>query len=216
MERPNYKAEVLRLLVGASFANDGMWSVKNLIQTIGASQTPVRQALHELKLAGLITDWGRGYVDLVPKDLTAQSLAKLQAAPQSMHFRFERGAQIKSPAALLERALPLLGGNRNELWANMALSGVAVAQAETPNIDLVGLPRLDLVAFVPRIAKSFDANIVRKLSDGLEHEPSVLASAPVVVTLVRADEAEPRLDVIKDVRCASEVDVFLALLDLNL
>ena len=216
LERPNYKAEVLRVLVGASFANDGMWSVKNLIQTIGSSQTPIRQALNDLKLAGLVTDWGRGDVDLVPEDLTAQSLAKLQAAPQAMHFRFRRGAQIRSPAALLERALPLLRSDREGPWANMALSGVAVAQEEIPNIDLAGLPRLDLVAFVPRAATSFDAKIMRRLSDELEHEPSVLAPTPVAVTLVRADEAKPRLDVIKHVRCASEVDVFLALLDLNL
>ena len=42
MDRPNYRAEVLRLLVGASLANDGMWSVKGLIQAMVDKESVVR------------------------------------------------------------------------------------------------------------------------------------------------------------------------------
>jgi hypothetical protein len=216
IERPNYRAEVLRLLVGASLANDGMWSVKGLIEQIGASQTPVRQALADLKRAGLLHDWSGSHVDLVPENLTAEQLAKLNAAPQMLRFRFERGARLRTPAELLERALPLLAEHSRNAWAGMALSGTAVAQAEVPELDLAGAPRLDLVAFVPRAAKNFDAALLRTLSDGLEHEPNVLATAPLVVTLVRADSRETRLDAIAGVRCAPQADVFLALIDMNL
>ncbi|MCB1611394.1 MAG: GntR family transcriptional regulator [Xanthomonadales bacterium] len=216
VERPNYRAEVLRLLVGASLANDGMWSVKGLIQQIGASQTPIRQALQDLKRSGVLHEWDGGHVDLVPENLSAELLAKLQAMPQTLRFRFERGARIRTPAELLERALPLLGTNAKGVWEKMALSGAPVAQSETPALDLAGVPRVDLVAFVPRDAKAFDAHAMRKLSDGLEYEPNVLATAPVVVTLVRADEREIRANVIEGVRCAPSMDVFLALLDMNL
>ncbi len=216
VDRPNYRAEVLRFLVGASLANDGMWSVKGLIQRIGASQTPVRQALQDLKRSGLLHEWRGGHIDLLPEGISAELLAKLQAMPQSLRFRFERGARIRTPTELLERALPLLGPSTKGVWAKMALSGAPVAQVEVPELDLAGVPRLDLVAFVPRNAKAFDAHAMRKLSDGLEYEPNVLATAPVVVTLVRADEHEIRNDVISDVRCAQPMDVFLALIDMNL
>jgi hypothetical protein len=216
VERPNYRAEVLRLLVGASLANDGMWSVKGLIRQIGASQTPIRQALQELKRSGVLHEWDGSHVDLVPENLSAELLAKLQAMPQTLRFRFERGARIRTPAELLERALPLLGPNAKGAWEKIALSGAPVAQSEVPALDLAGVPRVDLVAFVPRDAKAFDAHAMRKLSGGLEYEPNVLATAPVVVTLVRADEREIRANVIEGVRCAPAMDVFLALIDMNL
>lgn len=216
VDRPNYRAEVLRLLVGASLANDGMWSVKGLIQQIGASQTPIRQALHELKRSAVLEDWGGRHVDLQPEKLSAELLAKLHASPQRLRFRFERGARIRTPAELLERVLPLLGPKAKGAWENIALSGTAVAQAEVPALDLVGVPRLDLVAYLPRDAKTFDAYAMRKLSDGLELEPNVLATTPLVVTLVRADERDVRTHVIEQVRCAPSMDVFLALIDMNL
>lgn len=216
LDRPNFRAEVLRLLVGASLANDGMWSVKGLIQRIGASQTPIRQALQELKRSGVLHEWSGSHIDLASEDLSAELLAKLQAIPQTLRFRFERGARIRTPAELLERALPLLGPKAKGAWTRVALSGVAVAQLEVPALDLVGIPRVDLVAFVPRDAKTFDAHAMRKLSDGLEYEPNVLATASVVVTLVRADEREMRSNVIEGVRCAPAMDVFLALIDMNL
>lgn len=96
VERPNYRAEVLRLLVGASLANDGMWSVKGLIQQIGASQTPIRQALQDLKRLAVLHEWDSSHVDLVPENLSAELLAKLQAMPQTLRFRFERGANPHS------------------------------------------------------------------------------------------------------------------------
>jgi hypothetical protein len=216
IDRPNYRAEVLRLLIGASLANDGMWSVKTLIKQIGASQTPVRQALRDLKRAGVLHDWRNGGMDLVPEDLSAELLAKVQAAPQTLRFRFERGSRIRTPVDLLDRAMPLLGSSYGGPWGRMALSGTPVAQAQEPALDLAGAPRLDLVAFISREEKTFDPEILRKLSDGLEPEPNVLAATPVVVTLVRADDHAIQDGVIPGVRCAPAMDVFLSLLDMNL
>lgn len=217
LERPNYRAEVLRLLVAANLAGDDTWSTAKLIKHIGASQTPVRQALQDLKRAGWAHRMMPSRIDVVAEDLSAESMAKLQAVPQILRFRFERGAHLRSPAELLERVLPLLRRNCGSVWDSIVLSGVAVAQAEVRRLDLAGIPRLDLIAFIPRDQKIFPADALRKLSDGLEHETSVLVSAPVVVTLVRADERDiRRTGVIDKVRCAAPADVFLSLLDMNL
>ena len=87
---------------------------------------------------------------------------------------------------------------------------------EAPAWDLVGVPRLDLVAHVPRGAATFDADVMRLLDDGLELEPNVLAHAPVVVTLVRTGMRFDGGGNTGQGRCAHPCDVFLSLLDMGL
>lgn len=215
LDRPNYRFEVLRLLLGASLEGDGPQALKNLMSTIGASQTPIREALAELKQAGVARTRGRG-IEIMAEDISAELLAKMRALPQTLRFRFERGAQIKPPALLLKRALSLLRPSAPAGWERLALSGTPVAQADVPKLDLMGMPRLDLVAHVPRDQKSFDARLLRLLDDGLELEPSVLAPAPVVVMLVRADAPFVRDAGLDQARCACAMDVFLSLLDMGL
>lgn len=96
------------------------------------------------------------------------------------------------------------------------MSGVTVAQQECPAFDLAGLPRLDLTAHVPRTATTLDVTALRALDDGLELESSVLAPAPVVITLVRAEHRVDDRALGWGIRTAAAADVFLALLDLGL
>jgi hypothetical protein len=215
LDRPNYRYEVLRLLIGANLQNDGPETRQGLMENIGASQTPISQALRELKQAGVARSWGRG-LEVEAEDVSSDLIAKIHAQPQTLRFRFERGAQIKPPAALLQRVLPLLHPGAPAGWEKMALSGTPVALADVPKLDLLGTPRLDLVAHVPRDAKAFDSNILRVLDDGLELEPNVLAPAPVVVTLVRAKAKFTRDAGLDQAWCAYPMDVFLSLLDAGL
>lgn len=221
IDRPNYRFEVLRLLLGAGLipAGDdslaGADSLKGLLARIGASQTPIREAIIELKRAGVVNASGRS-LKVSPEDLSRELLARVGALPRTLRFRYERGAQIKPPAALVERVLPLLQHVSRDGWEQIALSGTAVAHADVPQLDLMGIPRLDLVAHVPRDAKDFDGSLLRQLDDGLELEPSVLAPAPVVVTLVRADTPFSRVASLGNARCAFPTDVFLSLLDMGL
>lgn len=215
IDRPNYRFEVLRLLLGAGLIPAGADSLKGLLARIGASQTPIREAIIELKRAGVVNAAGRS-LKVSPEDLSQELLARVGALPRTLRFRYERGAQIKPPAALLERALPLLQDVSRGGWEQIALSGAAVAHADVPQLDLMGIPRLDLVAQVPRDAKDFDGSLLRQLDDGLELEPSVLAPAPVVVTLVRADTPFFRVASLGNARCAFPADVFFSLLDMGL
>lgn len=215
IERPNYRYEVFRLLLGAALKDDGPQPFQGLLDMIGASQTPVRAALAALKRADVAKRWGRG-VEVDAQDISIERLAKIGALPQTLRFRFERGAQIKTPAALLERVLPLLGPAAPAGWEILALSGTPVAQADVPTVDILGIPRLDLVAHVPRDQQTFDTALVRLLDDGLELEPNVLAPAPLVIALVRADTVFVRDAGIAQAHCACPADVFLALLDIGL
>ncbi|WP_374604406.1 hypothetical protein [Arenimonas sp.] len=216
LQRPNYKHEVLRVLVGASLEGEGEQPLRGLIQKVGVSQTPVRAAVAELKRAGLLSPWTRSPVlEVVPEDMSLALLAKVQALPQTLRLRFAQGARLKSPAQLLDRVMSLLGHNAPASWKDMALSGVPVAREEVPKLDIVGVPRLDLVAHVPRDAEALDIGLFRELDDGLELEPSVLAPAPVVVTLIRGSESFFRGGP-GGARWAAQPDVFLSLLDQGL
>jgi hypothetical protein len=215
LDRPNYRYEVLRLLLGANLEDDGPQPIQGLMDKIGASQTPIRQALSELKQNGLAHSWGRG-VEVAAENVSDELLAKIRALPQTLRFRFERGAQIKTPAALLQRLLPLLRPGAPAGWEALSLSGTPVAQADAPKLDLIGTPRLDLVAHIKRDAKAFDTAMLRPLDDGLELEPNILAPAPVVITLVRADKEFTRDAGLDRARCAYPMDVFLSLLGMGL
>ena len=225
LDKPNYRFEVLRLLLGASLEDDGPQSAAGiaahlegtqarLVDALGASPTPVRSALAALRAAGLIHSLT--WLEIAPEALSMEQLSRVGALPQTLRFRFERGARIKSPAELVKRAEPLLGPYGPKSWKPFSLSGTPVAQNEAPGLDLIGTPRLDLVANIPRGDKVFDADVMRMLDDGLEPEPNVLAPAPVVVTLVRAGTRFDRDAGIGQARCAHPCDVFLSLLDMGL
>jgi hypothetical protein len=167
-----------------------------------------------LRDAGIIESLRR--LDLSPEELSLEALGRVGALPQTLRFRFERGAQIRSPAALRARAQVLLQRDGPPDWGVLSLSGTPVAQRDVPTLDLIGTPRLDLVAQVGRQCDAFDAELLRLLDDGLELEPNVLAPAPVVVTIVRADVSFTRHMTPDGTRCAYPMDVLLALLDLGL
>ncbi|MCK9489020.1 MAG: hypothetical protein M0Q42_06405 [Xanthomonadales bacterium] len=225
LDPPNYRYEVLRLLVGASLEGNGplpeagvaaqtAGTQVGLVAALGASVTPVRKALAALRDARLIPHLSRPQV--APETLSMAQLSRIGALPQTLRFRFEQGARIKPPAQLLARAEPLLGADGPQSWQLFALSGTPVAQQEVASLDLAGTPRLDLVAHVPRSEKTLDAAVMRLLDDGLEPEPNVLAPAPVVVTLIRAGTRFERDAGPRQVRCAHRCDVFLSLLDMGL
>jgi hypothetical protein len=214
LAKPNYTYELLRLLVGASLESDGPQPLAGLMEKIGASQTPLRVALMNLSVAELIPSTRRIEVD--PAQLSIETLSRIGALPQTLRFRFERGAQIKPPDTLLVRARSLLQPGSPAEWRAFALSGAPVAQLDVPALDLIGTPRLDLVAHLDRESDSFDPDLMRWLDDGLEPESNVLAPAPVVLTVVRARQVFTRDIGSPPVRCAHPMDVLLSLLDLGL
>lgn len=215
LPRPNYRFEILRLLIDANLEGKTRTRQQDLIDRIGASQTPIRAALNDLKKAGLLSP-GAPALNVPPEQLTVELLAKVQALPQTLRFRFERGAQIKPPAMLLTRAIQLLQPDASKEWKPMALSGVPVAQAAVPQLDLIGLPRLDLVVHMGRDTETFDTTLLRQIDDGLEPEPNVLAPAPVIVWIVRTGTPLHHDAAIDNARCASRGDVLLSLLDMGL
>lgn len=216
LDRPNFRYEVLRQLVGTSLGGGGLQSVGNVAEKIGASQPTVRAALAVFQQAGLCRRW-KAHYEVDAKDVSVEYMAQLGALPQTPRFRFAQGTYPRPPAELVSRAMLLLGPEGPPAWAPFALSGNPVALANVPEVDLLGTPRLDLAAYAPKEARSMDVReALRLLDPRLEPEANVLAPAPVVVTLVRAKPRTNQHAVDEQVRCVAPTDVLLALLEVGL
>jgi len=215
LDRPNYRYEVIRVLLAAGLGDTRPPTIREMQEFIGVSQTPIRQTVSDLKDAGLIRV-SRNGLSIAPETVSQETLARVRALPQTLRFRFERGAGIKPPATLADRATQLARADATSSWRHAAISGVAAAQRDLPQINVVGLPRLDLIVNVGRHQTTLDSSFLRLLDDGLEPEPNVLAPAPVVLTLARADIGRIRLRGEHQVRYAATCDSFLALLDAGL
>ena len=212
LDRPNYRFEVLRWLITAA-AQQETQSVKSLEGLTGASRTPIEAALDSLVSARLVSRLGRGRYSVRPEDISIDVLAKLQALPQTVRFRYGLGAIPKPPGSLLSRVDHLLHLGRPGPWSeDVYLSGVAGAYAGRHDMDLMGVPRVDLVMHV-RSKEGFATSLMRDLDDGLEPDRSPLDPAPVVITLVHGaritESASPA-------RVASPGDIFLSMIDLGL
>jgi len=212
--RPNHRYEVLRALVAEGLVADGGKTITSLVSAVGASQTPVRDAIEVFGREGLLRRQGRR-LSIDAEDISAESLARLGATLTRLRYRFERGAMPRTPLDLWQRALALYGAQHATAWAGLALSGVGVAAIEVRSLDVLGMPRLDMLAYLPRDTRRFDPLKLRSLDDGLEPEPSSLAPAPVVVTVVRAAGSGFRPVGDLPGPCAAPVDIFLSLIDIG-
>jgi hypothetical protein len=213
LPRPNYRYEVLRMLLRASLERGDAETVQGLIAKIGVSRTPIRMALEALQSAGIIKSPRRLEIDA--QELSLETLSRIGAMPLTLRFRFERGAKLRHPTELFRRAQKLWRSETEE-WSLLTLSGVPVAQKDVPPVNLLGLPRLDLVAQLGSKAETLDSGLIRMLDQGLELETNVLAPAPVVVTIVRAEKIYRRSIPMLGPNCAYPHDVLIALLDLGL
>jgi hypothetical protein len=210
---PNYHFEVVRLLVEHALSGRGPTRLKDLISQVGSSKAPIVGAVAALRLAGVLPS--RGPLNLDPTELGGPTLTTLAALPQVIRFRFERGSAPRTIGDLLERARMLMANSGPIDWQTIALAGLPAARVDAPTIDLIGTPRLDLVAVVDRKLKSFDPGLIRALDDGLEYEPNPLAECPVTIAVVRGATAAFR-SAAGGPRLACRADVFLSLLDLGM
>ena len=213
LSRPNFTFEVLRALIASTLQNDGPENVAGLIESIGASQTPIRSAVRRLVDARVVESWQRGFDVDMDRLLPSHIMSRLGALPQTVRFRYERGAPPRTPAALVDRAKAYL--DRDDRWqpSRLSISGTAVALQDVPSLDLVGVSRLDLVAQPPLGDTELDLGFVHLIDAGLELEPNPLAPAALVVTVVRA-VADWRRDAQGGFGvAATPADVFLSLLD---
>ena len=105
LEKPNFRFEVLRLLLGASLEADGPQPAagitahiegtqSGLIKSLGASPTPIRSALVALRDAGLIQSLT--WLEIEPEALSIDLLSRLKRSLERRLQGFHRHRRIQA------------------------------------------------------------------------------------------------------------------------
>lgn len=204
--------ELLRLLLEAHLSGSDALPGRQLQALLDVSENPVRRAAQALEQAGLIRV-GRDGRELIaePWDLVPEVLARLDAQPEVLRLRFRAGSNPFSPEALFQRFVDV---SDTDLGGDWTLAGFGAARAITPELDLSGHPRVDLVARLATDADLYDGRWLRQIASNLEPEPNPLESVPLTVTVVRTPTALASED--RSRRQASAADIVLSLLALGL
>jgi len=220
LDPPNFRFEVLRQLIGADIARRDPMSVAQLVKMTGASHFTVRKVLDFLTKRGVVRQSNptNARYAVIATEMTRELLGVVHALPQMLRFQYEAGARPRSTPELVERFEKMQDLKIAKGWENLALSGVSATNPyRLPTVDLLGVPRLDLCAYVGKDAKMFDASMVRMLDDGLEYVPDVRANASLVISIVQSDpEFNHPLGLNTAWRHAQGCDIYMAMLDAGL
>jgi hypothetical protein len=166
---------VEKLLVWAWLTRRGPLTRKWLERSAGCSYPTVASVLKRLGSAVHRHADRRIELTHVPREEWARLFAFSGRARSVMRFA-DRSGHPASPAALLRRLATLLP-------EGVAVGGVAGAQHHHPELDLVGLPRLDLSVHAP--AREADITFVRRLDPALKQVEDPAEPAQLVLHFVR-------------------------------
>jgi hypothetical protein len=219
LKAPNFRFEVLRQLIGADIDQTRPQSVDVLVKRTGASQFTVRKVLGDLVGRGIVKQSrpANARFSLTATGINPELLVIAQAMPEVLRFRYAAGIRPRPTEQLIQRFEQLMQPGPPAGWTNIGLSGsLATNLLRLPHVDLLGVPRMDLTAYVGKVAKMFDISLLNELDSGLEYVPDVFCPASLVITLVRSDVTFNHPDGGKPWRFAQSGDIYLALIHAGL
>jgi len=172
--RPDFEYLVLKLLLHAWLSGDPRMTVKRLSQAAGCSYPTAASVL--AKHAGELVRPRDRSVSLREPEKVLQRV-RIAAGEARLPVRFTDGSgQPRSAERHLERLIKLNP-------PGVAIGGVPGARHYCPELDLVGIPRLDLSVHSP--AGRADLEFVRRLDGALRQTEDPREPASVVIHTVR-------------------------------
>ncbi|HPE51100.1 MAG TPA: hypothetical protein PLS83_06350 [Methanothrix soehngenii] len=208
LPEPDYSGEILRLMIllwlltdeNASdivasnplpYAQDEPpvrdrqgFSIKGLEECIGTSYRTVIRALDTLGPA--LKQYSDRSVALTAFPRMAwEKFVVLADTSRSTKYYADRSGQPRSPLSLMQRVLAL---NRQDL----AIGGIAGAMRIFPDLDLIGLPRLDLHIHAP--GSSTDLSFIRKLDPALKETDAHDEKPSLAIHFLRRKKSYFRID----------------------
>ncbi len=176
---PDYSFIILKLFVYAWLTNRGPVTARWLADTAGCSYPTVASATRRIGRTIVRRKDRRLELREFPRQEWSRLLTVADDARSTMRFA-DRTGQPRSASSLADRLQQL----RPE---KVAVGGVLGARHYHPELDLMGLPRLDVSVHCPE--KSADVSFVRRLDPGLEVTSDPAEPARLVVHCVRHEEA---------------------------
>ena len=170
---------VEKLLVWAWLTGKGPLTRKRLEQTAGCSYPTVASATRRLGRAISRRRDRRLELREFPRQEWSRALTLAEDARSTMRFA-DRAGQPRTASSLAERLQHLRP-------KGVAIGGVLGARHHDPELDLMGLPRLDVSVLSP--GREADIAFVRRIDPALEATSDPAEPARLVVHFVRHREA---------------------------
>jgi hypothetical protein len=172
---PDFPFVVLKLLVSRWLVGGGPLTARWLAQAAGCSYPTVLGAIRQIGSAVRRGPARRVALAGFPRREWARLLVVADRVRSTVRFA-DRSGRPRAATSLAER----LRGIRPD---GVAVGGVLGARHHHPELDIVGLPRLDVSVHAP--GRSADLTFVRRLDPGLEATSDPVAPARLVVHFVR-------------------------------
>jgi|GEM_PF-5487605 biotin operon repressor len=209
--RPNIRFHLLRLLIEAKLRGAAFVTGRELSRALGVSEHPIREASKALEAVGMVATTREGRsLAIDPWECTPDLLARVDAKPLQVRYRFRAGAAALKPEAL-ERRFESMWHQYDGWWA---LAGLFAARLQSHFVDLSGPPRVDLIVRVSPRQRYLDLSWLHEIAPRMEREPNPLELAPLVLTIVQERRPLESEDTYRAV--ASHADTMLTLLDQGL
>ena len=175
LPRPDYSFIVLKLLVYGWLTQRGPLTTLWIAEAAGCSYPTVASALR--RLGRVVRRQRDRRVELLdfPREEWGRLLLTADEARSTLRYA-DRSGQPRSAASLADRLRAL----RPE---NVAIGGVLAARHHHPELDLMGLPRLDVSVHSP--GRWPDLAFVRRLDPALEATSDPTEPARLTVHFVR-------------------------------
>jgi hypothetical protein len=173
-----YYEEILKVLIHQRWKTDEPVTTDWITKTVGCSYPTAATALQ--RLGDTVTRHMKRMSKLrqFPRDEWARLVSIADEVRGTKRF-VDRSGQPRSPQSLMHRLAKL---NRHDI----AIGGIEGARHYKPDIDLMGLPRLDLSLHCPK--GRIDWRFVKQLDPALEETDERNEPASLVVHVLRRKE----------------------------
>jgi hypothetical protein len=179
LPKPDYKAEIYKVLIYKSLMEEGALTSNWLSQAVGCNYRTVANTLESLGNAIIRHSDKSVELKYFPKKAWEWLLVHLDKSRITKRYA-DRSGQPRSIESLLKR-LAKIGDS------NIAVAGTLGAQHHYPDIDVIGVPRLDLTIHCPD--KYLNIDFIEKLDPALKEETDPDKTASVVVHFIRREKA---------------------------
>lgn len=169
----NSAHEILRILMIRWLQGQGFITLKALGDEAGYTYKPVRLAIDGIRKHVFKSSLSGIQLISFPREAWARLVMDAQGLRSAIRFT-TRGAKGRSPEALLKRFYQL-----DPDKARIAIGGVEGARYYAPELDLLGLPRLDLTMHCP--PGDPDLSFVRQLDPALVQTTDIDEGCSLVI-----------------------------------
>ena len=179
LPRPDFKSEIIKILVYQWLRRSGPLTLDSLADTAGCNYRTLANTLEWLGNAIIRSSSRSVELKYFPEEAWEWLLVNSRKSRLTKRYS-DCSGQPRSLESLLKRL------DRIQL-KNIAVAGMPGARHYYPDIDLIGIPRLDLAVHCPE--KYLEIDFIERLDPALKQEEDTDKPASVVLHFIRRQDS---------------------------